>query len=194
MAREAIKLYIANDVASVVSTTASGVQALNSDLWETSAQVPSYAYRSFGQIWIGGSAASGELANRIVYKMGSAEENALGEITLLCDEMESVDLKQEGLQTNEAGGESMYLDIVLRLPDTKKDYDRIVNAELRLRYLLDENWRKKRRGTTPYIPNLGDHTITDNVRLRWIRHLVPPNAKEVWTRYAVNFTRAVPRG
>lgn len=193
MAFKAIQLYIASDVASSVVTTASGVQAANSDLWPTVSQVPPYAYKSLGEIWIGVSAASGTLLNRVVYKLGENLEASVGEISLLGDEIESVDVSNDGLQTNEPGGETMFVDIVLRLPEERQNWDTMQQADLRLRYLLDENWRARRHRVSRYIPNLGDNTVGGNVRLRWIRHLVPPNAKEVWSRYMVAYTRSVPR-
>lgn len=193
MALQAIQLYLASDVASAVFTTASGVQALNTDLWSDPSLVPSYAYQSLGQIWLGVSAASGQLLNRIVYQVGENLEASEGDISLLGDEIQSTDVSNDGFQSNEAGAETMFLDIVLSLPEERQNWNRITQADLRIRYLLDENWRKRRKGVSPYIPNLGDPTVGGNIRLRWIRHLVPSNAKELWSRYMVAYTRAVPK-
>jgi hypothetical protein len=108
------------------------------------------------------------------------------------DSIQSTDVTNDGIQSNEPGGETMFLDIVLRMPEESHNWDVITQADLRLRYLLDENWRKRRK-VAAYIPNLGDNTVGDRVRLRWIRHLVPPDADELWSRYMVAYTRAVPR-
>lgn len=192
MALKAVYLYIASDVQSTCTTTASGVWLQNTLTWPSSSVVPDYAYKSFGAIWVSATCASSELANRVVYKLGSKLEASLGEVTLLGTIIESVDVTNDGLRSNDPGAETMYLDIVLRLPEERQNWDKISNADLRLRYLLDENWRKRRRGTSPFIPNLGDYSIDTSVRLRWTRHMVPPNAKEIWSRFIVSYTRAVP--
>lgn len=191
---KAIQLYISSDIQTALTPAASSVYALNSDQWSSVAEMPDFTYKPFGVIWVGTSAASADVSYRIVYKLGQNFENAQGEITLLGCPLESNDVGNEGLHSTENGAETMYLDIVLRLPEEKQNFDKIVNAEARLRWLLDENWRKNRRGVSPYIPNLGDNLIGGNLRLRWARYMVPPNAKEVWSRYIVSYNRLIPRG
>lgn len=190
----ATALYISSDVHSAVTTTQASVQAANPTLWPLVTQVPPYAYQSFGDIWISSTtftAASGDVFGRVVYQLGANLEASLGEVTILGEGIESADVRNMGLQENTAGAETMYLNTVLRLPEELQDWNKIVNADLRLRWLLDENWRKARH-VPAYIPNLGDYTIGGNVRISWIRHLVPPNAKEVWSQYLLCYDRLVP--
>lgn len=193
MVFKAVQLYIASDIASSVVTLASSVQALNSDLWPTVAAVPSYAYQPFGTIWINAWCSSSQLAQRVVFKLGEDIEVSQGDISLLGDEIQSTDVTNDGFQSNDPGAETMFMDIVLKLPEETEDWDRIANADIRLRWLLDENWRGRRKGVSRYVPNLGDHTVGSEIRMRWIRWLVPANAKELWSRWMVAYTRSVPR-
>lgn len=187
---KATNLFISSDVQTSLTPSASAVFAANSDLWPNQASMPPYAYQPFGVIWIGVNASSSDVSNRIVYKLGQNYEESRGEVTLLTSPIESVDFPNAGLQSNDVGAETAYLDLVFRLPEESQDWDRISNAELRVRWLIDENWRKHRK-LPPYIPNLGDFTCS-NVRFSWIRHMVPPNAKELWSRYLVCYNRLVP--
>lgn len=188
---KAIQLYIASDIQTTLTPAASTVWQKNQDLWPNFSTFPDYPWKPFGVIWIGSSAASSDVANRTVYKMGSNLEESRGEITLLGCPVESTLVNNDGLFSNAIGEETMYLDIVLRLPQERQNFDKIMNAELRLRWLLDESWRKYRK-VAPYIANLGDPLIGGNLRLTWKRYMVPPNAKEVWSRYAVCYERLVP--
>lgn len=193
MSLKALWLYLSNDVPSTVTTTASGVQALNSDIWLTASSVPAYAYQSLGQMLVSSSCSSSQLALHVVYKEGEALENSRSEIALLGSSYESVELPREGFNLNTIGAETMHLDIGIRLPEETQNWDLISNVEFRVRYLIDQVWRRKRKSTSAYIPNLGDNTVDGQIFCNFCEYLRPPNAKEIWVRYSIAFTRAVPR-
>lgn len=193
MSLYAVWLLLANDVPSAITTTACSVAAANPDLWSSPSLVPSYAYQSLGQILVGSTCSSGELGLHIVYKEGEALENSLSEITLIGTPFESTELPREGLDSNEIGAETLKLEIAVRLPEESQNWQRITNAELRIRYLLDQSWRKKRRNTTPFIPNLGDNSVTGQIICTYCEYAAAPNAKEIFSRYILAYTRAVPR-
>ena len=180
--------YLINDT---MGLQASSVQASNPILFPTVASVPPYAYQPLSQIWVGSSAGSSQMSSRVVYQLGMGLEEALGEITLMGLEIQSNEYPGHGFDSNAPGAETMELVVVLRQPDSIKNWNRIVQAELRIRYLLDENWRKTRKRTSPFIPNT-DPSVDGDVRCTRMRQLEAPNAKELHSRYVICYTRAVP--
>jgi hypothetical protein len=193
MSLKAVYLYLIRDIPSLVTTTASGVQALNSDIWTDPSQVPPYAYQSLGQILVSVSCSSSQLAQHIVYQEGMSLEESTGDIALLGSPYESVELPREGFFSNQRGAETMRMRIRFSLPEETQSWDRIVNAELRIRYLLDQVWRQNRKSTSAYIPNLGDYTVSSNIFCTWQDYPNPPNAKEIFASYTLAYVRAVPK-
>lgn len=193
MALYELYLYLANDF---TTTAASTVQANNTDIWPSAALVPSYAYLPLSKIWLGNvgvPSASSAMSDRIIYQLGMGLEDSRGDITLYGTSIESCLAGEYGLDANNAGASSMTMDIYFRLPEEKENWNKVINAELRVRYLLDENWRKRRSSTPPWVPNLGDYSVIGPVRCTWQRILMPPNSKELVSRYFVCFYTAVPR-
>jgi hypothetical protein len=185
----AIRNYLSSDT---ISTTSSSVSAANSDVWPTSASVADYAYKSLGELWLLTSTpASSDLAKRIVHKFGEGRVAAEGEISLYLAPLEG-STADIGVRSQELGSEASFLEIVFRLPEASADWDRIINAELRVRYLLDSLWRGRRK-MPPSIPSTGDKSLNGNIFCQWDRYMSPPNANEVWVRYYLSFTRIVPR-
>ena len=187
--------YLINDT---VGLSASTVSSENSDLFPTAADVPPHAYKPLSEIWVGSASGSGEMANRVVYQHGLGFEESRGEITLRGYEIPSSEDPAEGEYSNDPGAETMRLNIVFRQPDeltaTSADYQRIIQAELRVRYLLDENWRRKRRPEDGIlVPATYDRSIISGIRCTRMRQLDPPNAKEFTASYIVCYTRAITR-
>lgn len=188
----ALQLYLLNDF---TGQAASSVQANNSDLWPNVSLVPSYAYLPLSKIWLGLTApmASSAMSGRIVYELGMGQENSRGEITLYATEVESARSPEYGLESNYPGAMSMTLDIWFRLPEETNNWNLMINAEYRVRWLLDQTWRKNRSRTPSWVPNLGDPTTAGEVLCVWQRIVSPPNARELISRYLVCFNAAVPQ-
>jgi hypothetical protein len=188
MLSDIIKAYLSLDVTSV---SACSVWLRNQDIWATSSAVPEYAYKSLKDIWVGTTAASSELANRIVCRFGEGLTAGVGEISLYVSPIESAH-SELPIQSNTAGAETSFLDIVFRQPPDQGKVKRNENAELRVRYLLDKLWRSTRR-TYPYLSASGDTSIVDDVILIWDRYMGCITAEEVASRYIAAYYRAVPK-
>lgn len=195
MTAKAIQYYLCQDV---VDGSAASVSAANPTIWATAADVPDYAYKSLGTIWTGAPTTSSNLENRIVYQFGSVTNNTI-EIALFTQPVDSVLFDR--VKDNEIGAEETNLVIRLSKPqgrpgiDTLANFNTVQQAELRIRYLLDLNWRSLRKGTPPQIPSTGDKSINPSygINITWDGYISPPNAVECQFRYRVFYIRAVPR-
>lgn len=188
-----IKQFLANDI---VDANPATVSASNAACWPTSADVADYGYLSLGSIWVGVPTTSSVLASRIVYKAGEGANNALGEISLISLPTESVE-NQQGLDNNSVGAIDYYMEIVYRQPDKSANWSKINNAALRVRYLLDHNWRAKRRArpnhimVTPVVDkSLG---VNEGIICRWLGYKTPPNGIEVVELWLVSQQVVVPQ-
>ena len=185
-----IRQFLANDV---VDSDPAVVSADNSASWPTSADVADYGYKSLGTIWVGVPTTSPTLASRIVYKAGEGTNNALGEISLIALPMESVE-NQQSIDNNTTGALDYYMEIVYRLPDKQASWDKINNASIRVRYLLDYNWRRKRKekpiqiSVTPAV----DKSLDGSFLCRWLGYKTPPNGIEVVELWLVSQEIVVP--
>ena len=188
MISDCIKQFLSLDV---LSEQASAVQARNTDLWSSAAEVPDYAYKCLKDIWVGTRAASGELTNRIVTKYGEGQTASTGEIALYIRPVESVNM-QTPQQASVTGAESTMLEIVLMKSPDQGTMKQMENTELRIRYLLDHLWRGRRK-TFPQLPAAGDPSINGYILCQYDQYLSVPTALQVATRYWVSYYRSVPR-
>jgi len=192
----ALQQYLALDV---VDGDATIVSSRNPSIWPSSSYVPEYAYKSLGTLWMGRSVSSTQFIQRINYQFGESNMAAEGEISLLTKPIESTRIP-EPFNSNTVGAETTVLDIVLRQPEGEMSVARMINVELRIRYLLDHLWRGYRRGggippVSPNIPVVGDTSISQTypVLCQWMNYLTEPTATETAVRYVVAYTRNVPR-
>ncbi len=191
MSLRALYLYMSSDIQSLNTATATSVQALNPQLFPLIASVPEYCYKPLGTMLVGVNCTSGELARHIVYKEGQGLENSSAEITLCGAPFESNYIR-EGIQSNEIGAETMRIDVIIRHPQDKGDWNTLVNIDCRIKYLLDYGWRQKRR-VQAMVPNLGDFSLDGGLMCKFEHAPDPPNAQEMVSRYWISYTRAVPR-
>ena len=191
MSAEAVRYYLMQDVVDGVAAT---VSANNAGFWPLASDVPDYAFKSLGTIWFGSVTPSSTLGNQIVYRLGLAD-TATNEITLYTLPMESVVF--DSIRDNTIGAEESNLIIRLIKPQKSSttNFETIQNTELRIRYLLDMNWRRLRKGVYPNITSTGDNSLdpTFGVKCMWDGYLTPPNAVECQVRYKIYYRRAVPR-
>lgn len=190
MTAKAIRDYLSKDL---ISSTAAAVAAANPTLWASAANVPDYAYKSLGSIWLlTASLTSSVLEDSIVYRFGQSDTSTK-EISLFTLPTESV--RQQGsFNSNLPGAEASILEIVLRLPQRLANLELLTNAELRIRYLLDLTWRRQRKGVTPFIPSTGDNTLANTgIYCQFDGYVSPPNAMESHVRFCIDYNRAVPR-
>lgn len=194
MTAQAIQYYLCQDV---VDGSAAAVSAANAAFWPSPANVPSYAYESLGTIWTGAATVSSVFRNDIVYRFGNVDETNT-EISIFTQPIESANFDR--VRANTIGAEET--NVVIRLfkaqtrATNKNDgMDLIKNAELRIRYLLDSNWRRLRKGTAPFIPSTGDSSLDPSVGvyLVWDGFISPPSAVECHIRYRAYYVRAVPK-
>ena len=190
-----IQHFLSTDV---VNSDPSVVLSRNSSTWSNVGDLPLYTWTSLGTLWMGRIVSSTELITRLNYQFGEGEFSAEGEISLLTRPIESVRIP-EAWYSNDAGAETTYLDMVLRQPENEMSVARMMNVELRLRYLLDNKWRATRRGggvyTSPNIPNSGDTSISQDMPIlcQWMNYLTEPTAVEMAVRYVVSYQRNVPK-
>lgn len=200
MTAKAIRHYISQDT---VDGSAATVAASNPNLWSSAADVPEYAYLSLAQIWTGTNLSS-RLEDTIVYRFGMNDTASIdprtpsaknpGEISLFTRPTESV--LSDRIKDNTIGAEESNLVIRIEKATGKNlSLDTIMNVELRLRYLLDSNWRRLRKGVTPNIPSTGDNTLDPQrgVFCIWDGFAGQPTATECIVRYRIYYYRAVPR-
>lgn len=193
MSAQAIRYYLSQDV---TDGSAATVAANNPTLWASSAVVPDYAYKSLGTIWLGAPTLSSTLGNKIVYRFGSNDTD-VADISLFTQPIDSALFDR--VKDNEIAAEETNLVVRLTIPQdsrlsTINNFLILQNAELRIRYLLDTNWRRKRRGTPPIVPSLGDPSLdpTYGIYVTFDGYIVPPNAEQIQVRYRVYYHRAIP--
>ncbi len=191
-----IQMYLATDV---IDSNPITVQSRNSSIWPSVSDLPLYTYLSLGHLWFGKLVSSTELIKRINYQFGEGALSAKGEISLLTKPVESVRIP-EPLLSNSPGAETTFLDIILRQPEGEMSVARMMNVELRIRYLLDYIWRSQRRGggikpTSSTIPVIGDTSISQDLPpiCMWSNYITEPTATEMAVRYVVAYQRNVPR-
>lgn len=191
MSAKAIRYYLMQDT---VSGSASTVSTDNPNLWPTAADVPDYAYKSLGNLWLSSATpVSSQLGDSIVYRFGQ-NDTATNEISIFTQPIESV--ISDTMRDNTIGAEESNLVIrITKTATSSSSVDLIQNIELRLRYLLDINWRRRRRGTPPFIPSTGDKSLDSAVGVlcEWDGYVTMPNAIQTIVRYKTYYVRGVPR-
>lgn len=186
-----IKQFLANDISDLDPST---VSADNSASWPTSADVADYGYLSLASIWVATATTSSTLASRITYSAGMGTNTAIGEIALIYLPMESVE-NQQSIENNATGALDYYMEIVYTLPDKQANWNKINNASLRVRYLLDLNWRRKRKAKPIHIsvtPKV-DKSLDGGLICRWLGYKTPPNGISVVELWLVSQEIVVPQ-
>ncbi len=179
--------------ADITDLDPSVVSANNSAAWPTSGDVADYGYKSLGTIWVGPGTSTPTLTSRLVYKAGEGTNNALGEISLIALPMESVE-NQQSIENNSTGALDYYMEIVYRIPDKQANWDKIQNASIRVRYLLDYNWRRKRKlGPAIKVSPAVDKSLNGGFLCRWLGYKTPPNGIEVVELWLISQELVVPQ-
>lgn len=157
MSSRIIKYALEQDV---TDRTASQVRAANPGIWSSDAEVPEYLYQSLKTLWLGSSAASGELANVIVAGLGTGRESSSGSIVVYIQRcLESVEDPNSIFKSDTLGAESAEAHILLYTTRNRISLDFINNATNRVKYVLDHRLRGLRRLN----PNLTVTTIDKSI-------------------------------
>ncbi len=183
--------YLATDI---ISSTAAAAYSANTNYFSSSSVVPEYAYKSLSNLLLGSDLASSTLINSINYRPGEARDDADGEVSILFMPQEAVTY-DFGISSNVKGAETTYMDIYIRLPEGET-VEKVINIEMRIRYLLDYTWRTKRKTTVtattvrgPFVPKMNDRTINGDIFCLWQGWVTPPNSRECAVRYVVSYDR-----
>lgn len=179
-----------------VDGDAAAVSARNSEVWPTANDVADYAYKSLASIWLLSlPITSAALANTITYKKGEMLGNTVQEINLLSLPEESYQ-NQESTLNNHPGALDYYMEVIYKLPQKVSDYDRLMNTSLRVRYLLDHRWRRKRGEKPNYIktvPIVDKSLDQGGIICEWLGFTYPPNGSEMVERWLVRQIVIVPQ-
>lgn len=177
----------------ITDTTAVAVAALNPDIFTDPSEVPAYLYMSLGSIWLG-SAKAADLPKYITAELGGGKTKADGSIVIIERQvMESV-LQPMGSRIDITGAEASTVDILIQKPRNTLG-GTVKDAELRIRYLLDQTLRGER-----YIsPDLStrdlsnepyDKSIRDGLfKCQWRGYMYEPHISQITTRYIVEYIR-----
>lgn len=186
---QSLKNYlISDDTASDPAVVA----ASNSECWSQACDVPAYAYQPLTQIFLGTTGTSIELEKSINFSFGEGRQNPRGEISLIIMPVESVRLPELPFNHNIPGAETAYLMVILRYPEGEGSIKRMEQTELRIRYLLDYQWRTKRK-TGCYVPSIGESSIKNPIYCKFERYETELNANQVGFVYSLAYERCVPK-
>ena len=186
MSADVIRETLLGDLTSVA---ASSISASYPELFADATEVPAFLYTSLKDIWVGVSAASSEYARRVIAYYGEGKTVASGDIEIIPMVIkESADVPS-GWQDDTPGAETAVFAIKFAVPRTTTSYDKVRDAALRTRYLLDNDWRS-RRGENPQLTIAGDLTINKNGHFRcfWLGD-DGSNASEYISNYKLEYLR-----
>lgn len=185
---ETIAAYLQTDV---LVSSASSVRALNPGKWAADADVPAYMFQPLYTIWTPPSSSLSDFRTRITGSSGQRTTKAFGYIEVVPLMYDNA-FNPETMIDDETGSESAIVDILFSIPRPvpTAQFDQLKMAELRVRLLLDYNWRTK-AGKTPLIPVATSSTIdSSNYFFCFFQQFLnDPNASEVVVRYKVNYVR-----
>jgi len=193
MSSKVIKNYLLSDV---VDSTASATRAANPLIgWTVDADVPQYLYTSLSTLWMGASGVA-DYSTRILATQGESKTRIgfPGYIEVIPYPSESI-YESDGMLDDAIGAERSMIKIFFQTerPVKTTDFERLKQAELRIRCLLDE----KQRGLSkksPNIPISGDSTI-DNFtsasmfKCVWEKFDLAPDASEIVITYRCDYVR-----
>lgn len=189
-ASDLIKYYLEQDV---VSEDVNDVLARNPE-WSSASEVPDYAYKSLKDIWVGTAASSGFFASTITAVLGEGKQASTGSIQISSLPVESARAPKQAYNSNEAGAETSEVIISLIRPQTATTSSIMEQAELRIRYLLDNSWRLYRGeiGLIPY--NLSkEKSIGTNLLCQFVEYAGALDANQIGVKYFVSYGRIAPR-
>lgn len=180
-----------------IDSTASAINALNGNAYGSPSKVPLYMYTSLCTIWTGASGNVAALDKAIVVSSGEGKDPATNAITIAPYICESDSNENEGgLENDDTGAEAALVKIFLKTSPTPTSsvFNRIQNAELRIRLLLDTIIRSK-YGYSSSIPinNTGDLSIDDTADLfmcQWLGYETEPSASQLAVNYALSYYRS----
>lgn len=180
-----------------IDSTASAINALNNNAYGSNSKVPFYMYTSLCTIWTGASGNVAALDKSIIVSSGEGKDTATNAITIAPYICESDSQENEGgLQSDDVGAEAALVRLFLKTKPTPipSEFNRIQNAELRIRLLLDTLIRS-RYGYSSSIPinNTGDLSIDDTYDLfmcQWLGYETEPSASQLVVNYAISYYRS----
>lgn len=140
-----IRYNLINDY---IDRTAADVMAANPGMFDSVSEVPEYLYLSLKTLWLGAGAASGDFAKRVVADLGTGMESSAGCITIFTTQIEDQADDNQTFQDDRYGAEVAMVEIYMNIPRVNTDIDILMNAGLRIKYLLDYNARILRGLTT----------------------------------------------
>lgn len=188
-----IAAYLSTDT---VDTTAALVRAANPSMhWTSDNQVPVYLYQSLATIL---GVAPSDLPRRIVAIAGTNESVADAFIQI-CPVYDESAGHPDGFQFDFSGGEYAVVNILFSKgrPVPAANNKTLINAELRVRMLLDYTIRDLCAGKGPSLPSVAtaaDNSIVSTEEYgyfvcKWGSLLKEPNASEMVSKYKVNYIR-----
>lgn len=116
-------------------------------VFTASGQVPEYLYKSLKSLWLGTSAASGDLAHYIVADTGIDQETPKGAMVIQVDTIWPgyENPFPKGAKDDMTGAEVARVSIVLYKPRIVYSPDTLYNTATRIQMILDQYYRNTRR-------------------------------------------------
>ena len=164
MISRVLRYNLINDV---VDLDPNSFVSLYPTMFSASGQVPQYLYKSLKSLWLGTSAASGDLAGYIVADTGVDQETPKGAIVI---EMDSIfeaynSPIPRSSRADDTGCEITLAKIVIYKPRIVNQPDLIYNTTTRVKMILDQYYRNvKRKGMLTIAGDIDiSHTPTDTI-------------------------------
>lgn len=129
-----IRWNLINDV---TDRTAASVVAANPDLFSDVSEVPPFLYQSLKTIWLGSSAASGDLAKKVVADLGTGMESSEGSIVIFTSQIRNQADEIYSPNDDRFGAESANIRIVIYTPRYTTSVEKVFQAAYRIKYILD---------------------------------------------------------
>lgn len=171
-----------------VDSSAAAIQALNSTIFASASDVPTYCYTSLATL-VGVS--SSVLPSRIVANYGEAVTPTSMCIVIQPTRVtESVD-SPWGMRSDEPGAECGYIDILVKNVRTTTSVSPVKNIQARIRLLIDATLRQYRREANT-LGNAGDNSILNDYVLSFWEMDGILFASEYGSRYRCEFIKAYP--
>lgn len=136
-----------NLIHDVVDLDPQSFVSLYPTVFSASGQVPEYLYKSLKSLWLGTSAASGDLAGYIVADTGVDQETPKGAIVIEMDAIfEAYNSPvPRSSRADDTGCEIAVTKLVIYKPRVTNQPDVIYNTTTRIKMILDQYYRNSRR-------------------------------------------------
>src|SRR3990167_11014771 len=174
----------------VTSTAASSFVDTYPQYFSDTSQVPAHFYKSLCNIWLGSDMATSVWANYITTSFGMGNSRPDGIEIIPTRVLESIK-HPDSIRNNAIGAEYAEMVIYLKIPGKPTIDNKIRDAELRIRRLIDWNYRGLRNQARFFASVSTDNTINPDqpIKCQFREYITYVNEKQLGLIYGCDYSR-----